>query len=456
MLLGCDWCSRRCFLLEKYEYSQEELSFLESSPIPFAIYQFIDKRVAVIALSKGFFELSGYESMGKEAAYSLMNSNMYRDTHPDDLAAIGNAGLKFATEGGIYDMIYRFKRNDQYRIIHAYGNHILKEGGVRLAFVCYTDMGPYEEGGMASGDERSDMYKRFLSDRSYSMRAGHDYLTGLPSMTYFFELAEVGCHQMRSAGVKPVILFLDFNGLKAYNQKYGLREGDRFIKNFSEQIIRIFSHENCSRFTADHFCVYTSEEKAKAGADELIAANERNKTEMNMPLRIGIYPYEDDSISISGACDRAKIACDSGKNTYVSRIYHFDPRMMTDLEHRQYVVKNIDKAKKQMETIGFTFEELIIDNDRNIYLAFGEMCGYKVELVAPINSGTPVDTFLDKIGPTPYHICYKSNEIEADIERLQQRRFKVTIPLAPAVAFGGKRVVFLYSLSIGLIEIVEE
>lgn len=56
----------------------------------------------------------------------------------------------------------------------------------------------------------------------------------------------------------------------------------------------------------------------------------------------------------------------------------------------------------------------------------------------------------------PYHICYKSKSIEEDIERLVLNRFKVTVPLAPAIAFNNKRVVFLYSLSIGLIEIVEE
>ena len=49
-----------------------------------------------------------------------------------------------------------------------------------------------------------------------------------------------------------------------------------------------------------------------------------------------------------------------------------------------------------------------------------------------------------------------SDDIEKDIAQLEENKFKVTIPLAPAVAFGGKRVVFMYSLAIGLIEIVEE
>lgn len=126
------------------------------------------------------------------------------------------------------------------------------------------------------------------------------------------------------------------------------------------------------------------------------------------------------------------------------------------IDHIGYAVKNIDKARKQMETLGYVFEETVNDPDRNIYIAFGEMAGYRVELVAPMSNGSPVDAHLSKIGPTPYHICYKSDSIETDINNLQKNRFKVTIPLAPAVAFDGKRVVFLYSLSVGLIEIVEE
>lgn len=130
--------------------------------------------------------------------------------------------------------------------------------------------------------------------------------------------------------------------------------------------------------------------------------------------------------------------------------------MKMKVDHIGYAVKNIDKAKKSMEALGYLFEETIEDKDRNIYIAFGEMDGYRIELVAPISSGSPVDAQLSKVGPTPYHICYKSLNIEDDIENLQKNRFKVSIPLTPAIAFNGKRVVFLYSLSIGLIEIIEE
>ena len=128
------------------------------------------------------------------------------------------------------------------------------------------------------------------------------------------------------------------------------------------------------------------------------------------------------------------------------------------IDHIGYAVRDIEKAKKQLAALGYIFEKTIEDADRNVSLAFGELDGYRVELVAPLNKKleSPVDSVLVKNGPTPYHICYLSDNLDADIEKLQRNRFKVTIPPAPAVAFGGERVVFLYSLSAGLIEMVEE
>ena len=330
--------------MEKYRYSEEEQAFLEKSSIPFAVYQFINKRVVTIALSKGFIELFGYTEMTVEDVYNLMDTNMYQDTHPDDLSIIEDAALSFATEDKAYDVIYRTRKNGNYRIIHAYGKHIFKENGVKLAFVWYTDAGAYVDDGRNEKNSLLNSLKNQLKERSYNNKVGHDYLTGLPSMSYFFDIAAEGCREIRRSGKKPVILFMDFNGMKVFNQKYGLEEGDLFIKTFAEEIVKLFSHENCSRFTADHFCVFCDEEKAKEATQKLIEANSEIKSNRKMPLRIGMYLYDDESISISGACDRAKIACDSGKNNYVTKLYLFEPAMMANIEDKQYVVENIDRA----------------------------------------------------------------------------------------------------------------
>ena len=128
------------------------------------------------------------------------------------------------------------------------------------------------------------------------------------------------------------------------------------------------------------------------------------------------------------------------------------------IDHIGYAVKDIEKAKKSMSTLGFIFGKNVEDTARNVLISFGELDGYRIELVASLETSIscPIDLYISKIGPTPYHICYRSKNIEADMERLTKARFKISIPLAPAIAFGGRRVVFMYSLSAGLIEIVEE
>ena len=181
----------------KYRYSDEELKLLESSSIPFAIYQYIDKKVATIVLSEGFFELSGYKGMDKKEIYDLMDNDMYHDAHPDDLASIGDAVNRFVTDGGVYDVIYRIKKDGVYRIIHSYGKHIYKEDGTRLAFIWYTDQGTYVGDGLNENEGISGEYARLQQENERLRKEADanrkilslkksvsDLLTNMPAMTF--------------------------------------------------------------------------------------------------------------------------------------------------------------------------------------------------------------------------------------------------------------------------------
>ena len=97
--------------MERYEFSNESRELLEKSVIPFARYQFIDKRVVTLIVSDGFCKLFHYES--KDEAYYDMDHNMYAASYPDDVARIAEAAYRFATEGGKYDVVYRTKKKGQ-------------------------------------------------------------------------------------------------------------------------------------------------------------------------------------------------------------------------------------------------------------------------------------------------------------------------------------------------------
>lgn len=127
------------------------------------------------------------------------------------------------------------------------------------------------------------------------------------------------------------------------------------------------------------------------------------------------------------------------------------------IDHIGYAVKRIDRAQSAFEKLGFVFEPVIDDTDRNVKLAFGVKDGYRIELVAPLDkkSESPVDQYLSNAVGTPYHICYESEDLDKEVEKLKIQGYKVVIEPRPAVAFGGRMVVFLMNLGLGLMEIVE-
>lgn len=127
------------------------------------------------------------------------------------------------------------------------------------------------------------------------------------------------------------------------------------------------------------------------------------------------------------------------------------------INHIGYAVKRMDRAMKAFEQLGFSFDAIIEDIERNVKLVFGMKDGYRIELVCPLDEkkDSPIDQYLNNFFGTPYHICYESRNFEEDIEELKTLGYKVIIEPSPAVAFHNKRVVFMVNSGFGLMEIAE-
>ena len=330
--------------MDRYVFPADYQKLLESFQVPFAIYQFVNQRVATIVLSDGLLKIFGYED--RTRAYYDMEHNMYRNAHPDDVARVADAAIRFAREGGDYDVIYRSRTDDnpEYRIIHALGKHVTTDTGVRLAQVWYTDEGSYSEANGVHGNGLICALTNALHEESLLRAYQYDHLTGLPSMTYFFQLAEAGKEAIRAEGGEAVFLFFDLDGMKLFNARYGFAEGDKLLRSFAEILVRTFSNENCCHIGADHFGVFTEEEGLVDILNQLYAECRKMNGGNSLPIRTGIYLTSMEDVPISTAFDRAKFACDGLRNTYGSGFNYYRKALGEDMERRQYILDNLDKA----------------------------------------------------------------------------------------------------------------
>ena len=330
--------------MERYQLPPQEKSALERLRQPFAIYQFVDKRVVTLLLSDGFCDLFGYEDHAQ--AYYDMDNNMYKDTHPDDVARIANAAVRFATEGGRYEVIYRtkIKGGSDYRVVHAFGEHVYTDTGVRLAQVWYTDEGFYEE---ESGEQRSELNRRLsdaLHENSIVKASQYDYLTGLPSMSYFFELAETGKARIWEKGGTPVLMYMDFSGMKFYNARHGFVEGDKLLQSFAKILANLFGNERCCRISADHFAVLAEEKGLDGKLQEMLHACQEMNGGKTLPLHVGVYVEQAVCVHTSIACDRAKLACRALSGRYETAVRYYSQELSEDAVKKQYFVENFDRA----------------------------------------------------------------------------------------------------------------
>ena len=331
--------------MKPYQYSKQERENLERLKVPFAVYQFVEKRVVTLILSDGFCELFGYDD--RRRAYHDMDHNMYMDTHPDDAARIGNEAVRFATEGGRYEVIYRsrIKGTSDYRVVHAFGKHVLAEDGTRLAQVWYADEGVYSE--EAHGPSLNRAMSNVLHEESILKASRYDYLTGLPNMTWFFELVEEAEKTMEQKGERPVLLYMDLSGMKFFNKTHSFAEGDQLLRSFANLLSRIFHNENCCRIGADHFAVLSKEDDLEETIYRLFEEWANADGGKTLPVHVGIYLSQMEGLPASTACDRAKMACDALRNSYASCFNFYSQEMKDSVEQRQYILTNLDRAIRE-------------------------------------------------------------------------------------------------------------
>ena len=178
-----------------------------------------------------------------------------------------------------------------------------------------------------------------------------DYLTGLPNMMHFLNLAAAEKESMTASHKLPVLLFIDLNGMKVFNHKFGFEAGNALLQSLARNLITFFGIKNCCRVGGDHFAVISKEENLEDVLKKLIEEckdlGQNSEQSQTITLHIGIYLFDTEDVAINIACDRAKTACDSIKKIKESAFSYYDISIIEANEKKQYIIENLDRALKE-------------------------------------------------------------------------------------------------------------
>jgi len=132
--------------------------------------------------------------------------------------------------------------------------------------------------------------------------------------------------------------------------------------------------------------------------------------------------------------------------------------MITRLDHIAIAVPDLSAAIRRFaEDFGLEFtgqEDVPAAKASTAFFPFAG--GTQVELVSPLDGEGPLQSYLDKKGGGLHHICFESDDIEADMSRLKAKGYRFTTE-APTPGAHGTRVAFVHPKSTGgvLIELAE-
>src|SRR5262245_30818363 len=128
------------------------------------------------------------------------------------------------------------------------------------------------------------------------------------------------------------------------------------------------------------------------------------------------------------------------------------------LHHVGIVVEGVGSAERYalregLEKCGEIFEDPL----QKVKLQFWRVPGDEVliELIEPAGADSPAYRALQKGGGFN-HLCYEVDDLDASVALALRQGAVQTREALPAIAFGGRRVAFVYSRLLGLIEFLEK
>ena len=121
--------------------------------------------------------------------------------------------------------------------------------------------------------------------------------------------------------------------------------------------------------------------------------------------------------------------------------------MITALDHIAIAVPDLEKAiARFVADFGLPLGGTEDVEEAKTTAAFLPLPPTNIELVYPLRGEGPIATYLEKRGGGLHHLCFRSDDIDADVARLRAKGYQFLAD-APTPGAHGSRVIFIHPKS---------
>lgn len=121
--------------------------------------------------------------------------------------------------------------------------------------------------------------------------------------------------------------------------------------------------------------------------------------------------------------------------------------MITGLDHIAIAVPDLQKAIERFaEDFGLTLKGQEDVPEAKTSAAFLDVERTSIELIHPLNGEGPVQKYLEKKGGGIHHLCFRSDDIDADVERLKAKGYEF-LSDSPTPGAHNCKVIFIHPKS---------